>query len=70
MVGQVASKLQADAQSGDVVDLLNEFMFKATQIPPGGVTHGTTSSVKKDALRKDSVNVIETQTKTASGTHE
>lgn len=70
LVEQVASMLESYAQSGDVVDLLNAFTIKATEITAGGVTNATASRVKEHVMKKDSVNVIkQTRTKTALGTH-
>lgn len=53
--GQMASKLESCAQSGDVVELMTEFTFKATETPSGGTTAASTSREKEDVLGKDSI---------------
>lgn len=58
MVEHVASKLESYAQSGDVVDVLDEFIINATEIPVGGAKHATYSRLTEDVMNNISVNAV------------
>lgn len=63
LVEQVAYKLEPYAWSGDVVDLLNEFTIKSYRDTCWRCNTCNSFRGKTDALRKDSVTVVKTQTK-------
>lgn len=58
LVEHVAFKFESQAQSGDVVDLLNAYAIQATEILAGGVTQATSARVKEDTLDKHAVDAI------------